>query len=242
MRSNPLPSPAVPLLALIAEPDIDTFHLYKTILVPQRYVVEQAVTGADAFAKAFADPPDIILADTRLPVFDGYALCRMLQTDRKTRNIPIVLVIEDPRAGAIEQARSAGATGVLVKPCLPEALLGQLRLARDIAQPPSVRSPEHRGSAPSRSPARAASRQHQRFTTTTPSRQPPALRCPDCDFPLVFIRSHVGGVNEQQVEQWDHYRCGSGCGMFEYRHRTRSVRRLTHTETAAASPCPKSRG
>jgi response regulator RpfG family c-di-GMP phosphodiesterase len=65
--------------------------------VPHRYIVEQAVTGADAFAKAFADPPDIILAETRLPVFDGYALCRMLQTDRKTRDIPIALVTEDPR-------------------------------------------------------------------------------------------------------------------------------------------------
>jgi hypothetical protein len=56
-----------------------------------------------------------------------------------------------------------------------------------------------------------------------------------------IVESHVGGVNERQAEQWDHYRCGSGCGMFEYRHRTRSLRGLTPVEIAAASRGSKSR-
>ena len=234
MRSNQLASPAAPLLALIAEPDTDTFDLYKTILVSERCAVEQAISGPDAFAKAFGDPPDMIFAELRLPVFDGFTLCRLLKSDPKTRSVPIVVVTGDARPTAIEQARQAGASAVVVKPCLPETLIEHVQRVRDIAEQQPVRSLPEAPRRGGRSIGRAASQQHQRFVTTTPSLYPPALRCPDCDFPLAYVHSHVGGVNGRAAEQWDHFRCQSGCGTFEYRHRTRSLRGLTPFEAAAA--------
>jgi hypothetical protein len=66
---------------------------------------------------------------------------------------------------------------------------------------------------------------HQRVITTTPSIPTPDLWCPRCDRPLDYQRSFVGGVSQRQLEQWDEFECPSKCGVFEYRHRTRKLRR-----------------
>jgi hypothetical protein len=55
---------------------------------------------------------------------------------------------------------------------------------------------------------------------------PPPLVCPACDRALQYVRSHVGGVSERLPEQWDYYTCHGACGTFQYRQRTRRVRRV----------------
>jgi hypothetical protein len=44
---------------------------------------------------------------------------------------------------------------------------------------------------------------------------------------LTYERSHIGGVSERNSEQWDYYECPSGCGTFQYRQRTRKLRRVS---------------
>jgi hypothetical protein len=41
----------------------------------------------------------------------------------------------------------------------------------------------------------------------------------------MYEHSHVGGVSQRHPEQWDYYRC-SACGRFQYRQRTRKLRRV----------------
>jgi hypothetical protein len=67
---------------------------------------------------------------------------------------------------------------------------------------------------------------YQRFTTRTPPLSPPPLLCPTCDGPLTYDRSHIGGVSARHTEQWDYYSCPS-CGAFQYRHRTRKLKRTS---------------
>ena len=66
---------------------------------------------------------------------------------------------------------------------------------------------------------------HSRFTTTTPATPPASRICPLCDRPLAYDRSHIGGVSDRQREQWDYYMCPA-CGAFQYRQRTRKLRRV----------------
>ena len=84
-----------------------------------------------------------------------------------------------------------------------------------VSEQPSERSAPHRT---------ALSKAHQRFTTTAPPAEPPALTCPTCDRPLTYEQSHIGGVSDRHPEQWDDFTC-STCGTFQYRHRTRKLRR-----------------
>src|SRR5690349_2637520 len=223
MTANPLAHAAVPKLVLIAEPSLDTLDLYKTHLVPRRYVVEHAMTGPEALAKALAETPDVVIIETQLPIIDGFALCALLRDDPKTRRVPIVMIAPDDRPNELERARRAGATAVLVKPCPPDALFTEL--ARIDEQGPVPIDTRVTGPTVNRH-ARAESRRYGRYMTSTPPQPPPALHCPQCDGALQYEESYVGGVTHKFAEQWDQFRCPSGCGIFQYRHRTRSLRRV----------------
>jgi hypothetical protein len=50
----------------------------------------------------------------------------------------------------------------------------------------------------------------------------PRLWCPQCNGELRFKQATYGGVSPE--ERWDAYDCQM-CGSFEYRHRTRRIRR-----------------
>jgi hypothetical protein len=50
--------------------------------------------------------------------------------------------------------------------------------------------------------------------------------CPECNKPLKYVRSHIGGVTAQNSEQWDYFGCTGGCGTFQFRERTRKLRRV----------------
>jgi len=82
----------------------------------------------------------------------------------------------------------------------------------------------------------AMSKAHQRFVTTLPEAPPLPTVCPLCDRPLEYVQSHTGGISERQSEQWDCYTCPNGCGTFEYRHRTRRLRRVPYRTRRQACP------
>src|SRR5947209_3732947 len=100
---------------------------------------------------------------------------------------------------------------------IEEASDGREALAKAIARHPDVIVTETR---------QVLSRAHLRHDTTTPPIQPPILVCPLCDQPLLYKRSHVGGVSARHPEQWDYFECASGCGSFQYRERTRKLRKV----------------
>ena len=66
---------------------------------------------------------------------------------------------------------------------------------------------------------------HSRHDTTSPPIAPPLLNCPECHQPLRYMHSHIGGVTAQNSEQWDYFECSAACGTFQYRERTRKLRR-----------------
>jgi hypothetical protein len=61
--------------------------------------------------------------------------------------------------------------------------------------------------------------------TANPERKPPALQCPDCERWLEYVTSVIVGRPATESEQWDRLLC-RWCGVFEYRHRTRRLRKI----------------
>jgi two-component system, cell cycle response regulator DivK len=225
--------------ALLAERDVDTRQMYGEFLRQSRVDLEEAADGPEALAKALAHPYDVIVTETMLPGINGYELCQLLRHDPATRRTPIIVVTAESFAPNLERARKAGADAVLVKPCLPNTLLAEIRRVTERAGgPPKVATeaasptPAHATRAngvPAKPPSprrRALSRIYARQETTTPPAQPPDLICPVCERPLAYSRSHVGGVSERHREQWDYYECANGCGRFQYRARTRKLKRV----------------
>jgi two-component system cell cycle response regulator DivK len=204
--------------------------------------IEEAEDGREALAKAISHSPDIIVTETRLPGLTGLQLCDVLRSDAATHNIPIVFVTADAFGTDVRRAHTAGADTVLVKPCLPETLLLEIqrlmalsadlreraRQTRDKIQEQLAASERVLAKSRAHHERRLTlSRAHLRGQTVDPPDPAPTLVCPHCDQPLLYARSHVGGVSARHAEQWDYYDCPTGCGTFQYRHRTRKLRRVS---------------
>jgi len=227
------------LLALLVDRDANTRRLYGEHLRMARCEIDEAADGRVALAKAISRRPDVVVTETQLPGISGFDLCGLLRQDTTTQGIPIVVVTEDTYPAAVTRAEDAGADVVLVKPCLPERLLDAMRhvleqsaalraranLARKKLAIQLTRSEEllQRSRRVARKPL---SRAYQRHDTMSPPVQPPALICPTCDRPLIYQRSHIGGVSALHSEQWDYYVCPTSCGTFQYRERTRKLRQV----------------
>ncbi len=213
---------------LIVDGDADTRAMYRrTLTALIECNVVDAADGRDALVNALTFPPSLIITELRLPLMDGFALCEILRQDRITTTVPIVIVAAEARPAELDRLRKV-ANSVLTKPTLPETLASEAkRLLTGASErrehPASTRAiAADRGGAKRRT---VLSKVHARMTTTMPPKPPPMLTCPSCDRALIYEFSHVGGVSERHMEQWDYFRCSS-CGSFEYRQRTRKVRRL----------------
>jgi putative two-component system response regulator len=75
-----------------------------------------ALSGQKALEFARASNPDLILLDVVMPGLDGFAVCRELKADLRTRDIPIIFItaVDDPRRKT--QGLECGAVDYITKP------------------------------------------------------------------------------------------------------------------------------
>ena len=108
--------------------------------------VAEAATADEAIEKAHRLRPHIITTDIALSGSsgDGCALCERLKADPRTRAIPVIAVTAWAIGGYVGRARRAGCESVLIKPCLPEALLAEiqrlLKLPKRVTPSPKAHS------------------------------------------------------------------------------------------------------
>jgi two-component system chemotaxis response regulator CheY len=179
--------------------------------------VADAADGREALTKALSQRPSVVIIETHLPIFDSITLCSVLRRDTVTRSVPILVLTTETQEAELNRAYAAGADAIAIKPLSPETLLQQIQRL--------LERPTRNATAETLEGAQSLSKTHSRFQTTTPPKTPPALVCPSCDGPLTYQRSHVGGVSHRHPEQWDEFSCPL-CGTFEYRQRTRRLRRV----------------
>jgi CheY-like chemotaxis protein len=118
-------------LVLIVEDYDDARHMYVEYLRLSGFRVAEASNGVDALQRAFDLRPDVILMDLALPRLDGWEATKRLKADTRTREIPIVALTGHALASHVESARQAGCDAFVSKPCLPDALVHQIRRMLD---------------------------------------------------------------------------------------------------------------
>jgi CheY-like chemotaxis protein len=114
-------------LVLVVEDYQDAREMYAAYLQFSGYRVAEATNGIEAIERANELMPDIILMDLALPKMDGWEATRRLKMDERTRHIPIVALTGHALAGHAEGARQAGCDAFVTKPCLPDALVTEIR-------------------------------------------------------------------------------------------------------------------
>jgi two-component system chemotaxis response regulator CheY len=106
----------------------------KTILMSMGGILGSAGYKAESFEQpqeALArlknsPPPALILTDLNMPTMNGISLIREIRKLPACRFLPILVLTTESKQEMRTEAKSAGATGWLVKPVTAEALLGIL--------------------------------------------------------------------------------------------------------------------
>ena len=114
-------------LVLVVEDYQDAREMYSAYLQFSGYRVAEATNGLEAIETAVQLMPDIILMDLALPKVDGWEATKRLKSDPRTKHIPIVALTGHALAGFAEGAREAGCDAFVTKPCLPDALVAEIR-------------------------------------------------------------------------------------------------------------------
>lgn len=114
---------------LVVDDSRVTRELIKVYLIARDVTLLEAVDGQDALEKVRADPPDLVIADMRMPRLDGAGLCEALRNDPATKRVPVVILTSNGDADTRRRARSAGAREVLHKPIQPQGLLDAVQRA-----------------------------------------------------------------------------------------------------------------
>ena len=86
------------------------------------YDVAEAIDGCDALSRLTEDI-QLIITDLNMPRMNGIELIKQIRTNSKHKFVPILVLTTESQATKKQEAKSAGATGWIVKPFKPEQLL-----------------------------------------------------------------------------------------------------------------------
>lgn len=97
-------------------------ELIKVYLIARDVELREAADGVEALGIIGADPPDLVLADLRMPRLDGFGLCQALQAHPFLRHVPVIILTSNRDAEAEKRLLTIGARQVLLKPIQPQPL------------------------------------------------------------------------------------------------------------------------
>ncbi|ORY23447.1 hypothetical protein BCR39DRAFT_349936 [Naematelia encephala] len=118
---------------MIVDDNADMREYIRRIFVPYCKVTE-ARDGLDAYNKAIADPPDLILTDVMTPRLNGLDLLERLRSHPKTKLIPTVISSAMQGDEAKVDALIMGAEDYISKPFKPKELLARVHLHMQVGK------------------------------------------------------------------------------------------------------------
>ena len=100
----------------------------KTIVVKAGFGVETAADGSEALTKLTGGlRPNLIISDLNMPNMDGISFIREARKTAGMRFIPMLMLTTESERSKRDEAKTAGATGWLVKPVATDQLLGVIK-------------------------------------------------------------------------------------------------------------------
>ena len=101
--------------------------LLEAKLSSEYFDVLTAHNGPTALEIAESELPDVILLDVMMPRMDGFEVCRKLKADRRTVDVPVVMVTALSDTANRLRGLQAGADDFLTKPVNDVALFARVR-------------------------------------------------------------------------------------------------------------------
>ena len=112
---------------LVVEDDANAREGLVDLLGYEGFHARGVATADEALTIAFDTPPAAIVTDIQLPVTSGFDLADMLHPHLETRHVPVVGLSGHWSPEISSRGARAGMVAILLKPCLPAHLVGELR-------------------------------------------------------------------------------------------------------------------
>jgi DNA-binding response OmpR family regulator len=113
---------------LIVEDDVFLADLYKTKFNLEGFDVSAAYDGEKGLTLAKKKNPDVILLDLVLPKLSGFAVLDKLKGDKKTKDIPVILLTNLSQKADVDKGLKLGAVDYLIKAhFMPSEVVGKIK-------------------------------------------------------------------------------------------------------------------
>lgn len=89
--------------------------------------VDLAEDGEDGLRRFDGSDPDVVITDINMPRLDGFGFIEAARARQRDRVVPILVLTTESAGDLKARARSAGASGWIVKPFDEEKLLWAIR-------------------------------------------------------------------------------------------------------------------
>ncbi|MCI2400331.1 response regulator [Aliiroseovarius subalbicans] len=114
---------------LVIEDEPSQVELLRYNFTRQGFQVDIADDGEEGLLAAKESPPDLILLDWMLPNLSGIEVCRQLRRDKRTREIPIIMLTARSEERDKIRGLDIGADDYVSKPYLIKELTARVRAA-----------------------------------------------------------------------------------------------------------------
>ncbi len=101
--------------------------MLKMALTAAGYSVVQAEDGVHGLEVLAGSKPDVIITDINMPRMDGFGFIQHVRENEAHRAVPILVLSTESDDAKKQRARSAGATGWIIKPFDPVKLVDAVR-------------------------------------------------------------------------------------------------------------------
>nr|WP_255662773.1 DUF4388 domain-containing protein [Myxococcus sp. RHSTA-1-4] len=92
------------------------------------FSVTTAIHGKDALEKVQISPPDLVLADTKMPEMDGFELCKALKSDERFKFIPFVFLTNQKSVEFKVRGLELGGDDYLTKPIYIKEIVTRVKM------------------------------------------------------------------------------------------------------------------
>lgn len=121
-----------PPVILLVDDDRDTRDMYAWALETRGYRVVHAATAAAGITLAAAERPDVVVSDFTLQGDDGFVLAARVRDTAELADTPLILLSGHVFTGADGARADQLFDCVLLKPVLPDHLIGEIQRQLDV--------------------------------------------------------------------------------------------------------------
>ena len=112
---------------LVVDDEKDIVELLQYNLEKEGYNISSAFSGEQCLENVKTELPDLILLDLMLPEIDGLDVCKILKSNSRTSNIPIIMLTAKGEETDIVLGLELGADDYITKPFKVRELLARVK-------------------------------------------------------------------------------------------------------------------